>query len=171
MAKVCLLYELISYMLLSSGRLDQEDAPLCTSIFKVPLSVPPRDGLIALLSLPASAILHASAPAELTIRNLHHSRTADLHISLETDATDGLLVAGPRISRIPALLPDQEIRLAWSLLPLECGRVHAPRMRVVDRRGRTVDGVMPAVENEGVLVKVVDLRRNSHDERGERYED
>ena len=30
-----------------------------------------------------------------------------------------------------------------------------------------VDGVMPAVGDEGVLVKVVDLRRDSYDERGE----
>ncbi|KZV68255.1 hypothetical protein PENSPDRAFT_25100 [Peniophora sp. CONT] len=155
------------YYELKWKRLQQDDATTCTSIFKLPSLIPPRDGLIALLSLPASAKLHASAPAELTVRNLHNSRTADVHISLETDATDGLLVAGPRISRIPALLPGQEIRLAWSLLPLECGRIRAPRIRVVDRRKRMVDGVMPAVEDEGVLVRVVDLRRDSYDERGE----
>ena len=73
-------------------RLNQEGAALCTSIFKLPLLVPPRDGLIALLSLPASAKLHASGPAEIPIRKPHHSRTADVIVSLETDATDGMSI-------------------------------------------------------------------------------
>jgi hypothetical protein len=75
---------------------------------------------------------------------------------LEADAS-AFLVAGPRAHRVPALLPGAEAVLRWALVPLECGFVRAPHVRVLDRRD--------AGAEEGVVVRVVDTR---HQGRGEK---
>lgn len=98
--------------------------------------------------------------AHLTIRNHHPARSADVHVNLEPDASDAFLVAGTRICHVPALLPGTEVCLTWTMVPLECGYVRVPRIRVIDRRSNKPVGVTPAPEEEGVLVRIVDLRRD-----------
>ncbi|TFY76432.1 hypothetical protein EWM64_g7579, partial [Hericium alpestre] len=50
---------------------DNTHGPLNTTVFPLPLLRPPRNALTALLTLPASARLHASTPITLAIRNHH----------------------------------------------------------------------------------------------------
>jgi len=63
---------------------------------------------------------------------------------------------------LPLLLPGAEERVTWNLIPIECGYINVPRVRVVDHRGisGTVDGATGEREGEGggELVRVVDVR-------------
>ncbi|KAI0261262.1 Gryzun, putative trafficking through golgi-domain-containing protein [Gloeopeniophorella convolvens] len=140
-----------------------DHGPLCTSRFPLPILRPPRSGLIALLTLPASAKLHTPIHAYLTLRNHHPTRTASLSVQLEPDAADAFLIAGPRNARVPTLLPGTETRLVWTLVPMECGFVQLPKIRVTDKRrgGPTSPTEPPPVmEDEGTPVRVVDRRRD-----------
>jgi hypothetical protein len=140
-----------------------DHGPLNTSRFPLPDLLPPRPGIIALLELPPSAKLHDPIYAHLTIRNHHPTRTANLTVQLEPDAADAFLVAGQRNARVPTLLPGAEVQLAWSLVPIECGFVRIPKIRVTDKRkaGSTSPTEQPpATEDEGAPVPVVSLRRS-----------
>ena len=46
----------------------------------------------------------------------------------------GFVVAGLRSGRIPILLPGAEETVTWRLIPVECGHVSVPRMRIMDKR-------------------------------------
>ena len=103
----------------------------------------------------------------LTIRNHHPTRSANITVQLDPDPTDGFVVAGIRNGRVPILLPGAEERLTWRLIPLECGHVALPRLKVMDRR-RALGGAGSDAEEEsqGDMVKVVDVRRDERDEAG-----
>jgi trafficking protein particle complex subunit 11 len=142
-----------------------DHGPLCTSRFPLPNLQPPRTGIIALLELPSSAKLHVPVLARLIIRNHHRSRSATLTVQLEPDTTDAFLIAGQRNARVPALLPGSETQLVWSLIPIECGFVRVPRIRVVDKRNSTLIASTdpeqpPATEEEGIPVRIFDLHRD-----------
>ena len=145
--------------ILSNG----DHGPLCTSRFSLPNLQPPRSGIIALLELPSSAKLHNPVHARLRIRNYHPSRSANLTVQLEPDAADAFLIAGQRNARVPTLLPGTEVQLIWSLIPIECGFVRVPRIRVNKRISgppAPIDAEQaPATEDEGTPVRVFDLRR------------
>jgi len=154
-------YELSWRRILSNG----EHGPLCTSRFPLPNLQPPRTGVIALLELPSSAKLHAPVHARLIIRNYHPSRSATLTVQLEPDTADAFLIAGQRSARVPTLLPGTEAQLVWSLIPIECGFVRVPKIRVVDKRNSGLIAPSdteqpPATEEEGISVRVFDLRRD-----------
>ncbi|KAI0002431.1 Gryzun, putative trafficking through golgi-domain-containing protein [Russula compacta] len=154
-------YELSWRRILSNG----DHGPLCTSRFPLPNLQPPRTGVIALLELPSSAKLHSPVHARLTLRNYHPSRSASLAVQLEPDAADAFLIAGQRSARVPTLLPGAEAQLAWSLIPVECGFVRVPRIRVLDKRrvgpiAPTAAEEPPETEEEGIPVRVFDLRRD-----------
>ena len=147
-----------------------DHGPLNTSRFPLPDLLPPRPGIVALLELPPSAKLHDPIHAHLIIRNHHPTRTASLTVQLEPDATDSFLVAGQRNARVPTLLPGAEVQLAWSLVPIECGFVRIPKIRVTDKRktGSATSSTeqqqpppppLPA-EDEGVPVPVISMRRS-----------
>ena len=145
--------------ILSNG----DHGPLNTSRFPLPDLLPPRPGVVALLELPPSAKLHDPIHAHLTIRNHHPTRTANLIVQLEPDAADAFFVAGQRNTRVPTLLPGAEVQLAWSLVPIECGFVRIPKIRVTDKRkaGSISPTEQPSpTEDEGVPVPVVSLRRS-----------
>ena len=136
-----------------------------TTRFLLPLLQPPADGLVALLDAPTTARLHQPVPLRLIIRNRHPTRTANVTVQLEPDAaTDAFVVAGLRHGRVPILLPDTEERLVWNLIPVECGLVRVPRVKVVDRRSAVqVPGGQPGAEgvsqaSEGEEVRIVDVR-------------
>ncbi|KAF7792767.1 hypothetical protein EIP86_003865 [Pleurotus ostreatoroseus] len=138
---------------------------LGTSIFRLPSLQPPRDGLIALLDVPTTANLHVPVPMRLVIRNQRLSRSANVVVQLEFDAADGFVLAGLRSGRIPILLPGGEEVLTWNIIPVECGLVRVPHIKVTDRRapvgshgGTPLEG---QTELEGEDVEVVDIRRDA----------
>ncbi|OCH86086.1 hypothetical protein OBBRIDRAFT_890731 [Obba rivulosa] len=143
--------------------LDGERGSPSTSRFSLPPLRPPTDGLIALLDTPPIARLHEPITIRLTIRNRHPSRSANVTVHLETEATDSFVVAGLRSGRLPILLPGTEEQILWRLIPIECGYVKVPRIRVVDRR-RAVEqaqggqGPLPDSESEADAVRIVDIR-------------
>ncbi|PFH52170.1 hypothetical protein AMATHDRAFT_74451 [Amanita thiersii Skay4041] len=137
---------------------DDEKGTLSTSIYYLPPLHPPSDGLIALLKLPPVATLHVPIPMVLLIRNLHKHRSANITVHLETDGQDAFIVAGLRNGRIPILLPGSEEKIVWQLVPVECGYVKVPRIRVVDRRRTLPQTSGGEAQGEGELVRVVDVR-------------
>ena len=107
----------------------------------------------------------------LTIRNHHPTRSANVTVQLEPDPADGFAVAGMRSGRVPTLIPGEEERLTWRLVPLECGHVPVPRLKVVDRRkaiasAQGIGGADAEVETQGEVVRVVDVRRDERSEAG-----
>jgi len=84
---------------------------LSTTVIPLPALQPPVEGLLALLSVPPAATLHVPISLTLTVRNYHPSRSANVIIQLELDASDGFVIAGLRSGRIPILMPGEEERL------------------------------------------------------------
>ncbi|KAJ7496837.1 Gryzun, putative trafficking through golgi-domain-containing protein [Mycena latifolia] len=152
-------YEVTWRRILGSG----DRGPLSTSIFPLPPLRPPIDGVIALLDAPPTAKLHVPLSLTITIRNRHPSRSANVTIQLEPDPSDGFVVAGLRSGRVPILLPGGEERFTWRLIPIECGHLSIPRIKIVDKRRAiaSAQGLRDPgadVETEGEVVKIVDVR-------------
>jgi trafficking protein particle complex subunit 11 len=103
-----------------------------------------------LLSLPPTGFLHAPLPLHLTIRNRDPSLSYLISVSLEPDPT-GFVVAGLRSGKVQILMPGQEEKVCWCLVPVECGVVKVPKVKVVGRREEGEGG-------EDVSVRVVDVR-------------
>ena len=150
---------------------------LATTHFPLPSLNPPSDGLIALLDAPTTAHLHVPIPLRLTIRNRHPTRSANITVQLDVDAADAFVVAGLRHGRVPILLPGTEERLVWNLVPVECGLVRVPRIKVLDRRSAVqVAGTQTPPEgaaqaNEGEEVRIVDVRWEARKGRGNDEDD
>ncbi|KAF9809102.1 hypothetical protein IEO21_07571 [Rhodonia placenta] len=133
--------------------------PTATSRFPLPPLRPPVDALVALLHAPPSGKLHVPFLLRLDIRNRHPSRAANIVVHLETDTTDSFVVAGLRSGRIPILLPGAEESLVWKLIPVECGFVKVPHIRVLDRRRDPQDLATIAGDSRGgEIVRIVDVR-------------
>lgn len=90
----------------------------------------------------------------LRIRNLHPSRSANITVQLEPEPSDAFVVSGLRSGRVPILLPGGEEQVIWRLIPVECGYVRLPKIKVMDRRAKSVG----EADSEGEIVKVVDVR-------------
>jgi hypothetical protein len=73
------------------------------------------------------------------------------------------------------LLPETEATLFWKLIPVECGFVKVPKIKVIDRRKAIVPpGHEPPIpppepgsDAEGDIVKLVDVRWDGRSESGE----
>ncbi|KAI0687431.1 Gryzun, putative trafficking through golgi-domain-containing protein [Cytidiella melzeri] len=140
-----------------------EYGPLSKSIFQLPQLQPPEDGLVALLDVPTSAKLHVPVPIRLVVRNRRPTRSANIVVQVEFDATDGFILAGLRAGRIPILLPGNEEVLTWNAVPIECGYARLPRIKVTDRRQHvgSQPGSAPEAHTtatEGEYVHVIDMR-------------
>ncbi|KAN0081393.1 Foie gras liver health family 1 domain containing protein [Tylopilus felleus] len=100
--------------------------PPSSTRISLPFLRPPRETLVALLSVPATT----PVPMHLTVRSPHGGL-----ISIVLSRRTGT-------GRLPLLLPGVEERVTWNLIPIECGYIKVPRVRVVDYRGisGTVDG-------------------------------
>ena len=106
-------------------------------------------------------------PLSLTIRNYHPTRSANIVVQLEPDLMDGFVVSGLRNGRVPVLLPGSEEKLIWNILPIECGYVKVPRIKVMDRRKAISSsqsttneaGANSEAAIDGDLIKVIDLKR------------
>lgn len=152
-------YEVVWRRMLPAGGLGRQS----TTRFALPTLMIPQDELIALLEVPSVAKLHVSTPIHLTVRNRHSSRSANVAVTLDLDLSDAFIVAGLRNGRLPILLPGSEEKLSWNLIPIECGHVKTPRIKVMDVRRAVLpsQGVgVPSteVDVEGEAVKVVDVR-------------
>ena len=97
------------------------------------------DNIVALLDVPTQGKLHVSMFLTLTIRNYHPTRSANIVVQLEPDSMNGFVVSGLRNGRIPVLLPGSEEKLIWNIIPIECGFVKVPRIKVTDKR-KTIPG-------------------------------
>ncbi|KAK7057624.1 Gryzun, putative trafficking through golgi-domain-containing protein [Favolaschia claudopus] len=146
-----------------------ERGPLATSVFSLPPLRPPMDGVIALLDVPPTATLHVPISLTITLRNRHPSQSANVTIQLEPDPADGFVVAGLRSGRVPILLPGGEEIFTWKLIPIDCGYVKVPRMKIVDKRRAIVPAqareTNSETETEGDVVKVVNVRLDRAKER------
>lgn len=151
--------------------------PQCTSIFPLPSLLPPTlNTVTALLSVPPLLQLHRPTPLTLTIHNAHPTLSASIAITLEpVDPITGessFVVSGLRSGRIPTLLPGGQEVLVWKVIPLECGHVKLPKIRVVNRRRmiaseRGLGGEGAGVETEGEEVRVIDVRVEGKVESGD----
>ena len=57
------------------------------------------------------------------------------------------------------MLPGAEERVTWNVIPIECGYVKVPRVRVMDhRRSDVEEGAAGEREGEGHAVRLVDVR-------------
>ncbi|KAJ7169134.1 Gryzun, putative trafficking through golgi-domain-containing protein [Mycena crocata] len=151
-------YEVNWRRILGSG----DRGPLSTSIFSLPPLRPAIDGIIALLDVPPTAKLHIPLSLTIIIRNRHPSRSANVTIQLEPDPMDSFVVAGLRSGRVPIMLPGGEERVTWRLIPIECGYVQVPRIKIVDKRRAiaSAQGLREEAETEGEVVKIIDVRLN-----------
>ncbi|KAJ7030012.1 Gryzun, putative trafficking through golgi-domain-containing protein [Mycena alexandri] len=158
-------YEVVWRRILGPG----DRGPLSTSIFPLPPLRPPIDGVIALLSVPPTAKLHVPMPLTITIRNRHPSRSANVTVQLEPDPLDGFVMAGLRSGRVPIMLPGGEEKVTWRLIPIDCGYVKVPRIKIVDKRRAIVSAQArepnAEVETEGDVVKIIDVRLDRARER------
>jgi hypothetical protein len=149
--------------------------PLCTTRLPLPNLQPPTDDLIALLHVAPTARLHRPMEMKIVIRNRHPSRTAHVTVAIDVDNMDAFIVSGVRSGRVPILLPGTEASLTWSMIPLECGFVRVPRLRVTDRRKPFVaagdqsasTGPNPEADAPGRVIKVVDVRWDGRDGQGQ----
>lgn len=135
-----------------------------TTIVPLPPLSPPGDTLVALFDMPATAKLHVPVPLTVFIRNYHPTRSANVIVQLEPDVSDGFVLTGLRSGHIPIILPGAEEKLQWTLIPLECGYLDIPKIRILDKR-RTVPAPpageeVPQDGNAGEPVRVIDLRRD-----------
>lgn len=73
--------------------------------------------------------------------------------STSNQLATGFVVAGLRAGRVPLLLAGSEERLVWMLIPVECGYVQLPRVRVLNRR-RAPPGTAKALGGGGVVGSV-----------------
>ena len=140
-------------------------SPAATSYFRLPSLRPPVDNIVALLDVPPQGTLHVPMILTLTIRNYHPTRSANIVVQLEPDPMDGFVVSGLRNGRIPVLLPGSEEKLFWNIIPIECGFVKVPRIKVTDRRkiipgSQGTNEIGASVDTfAGDLIKVVNIGR------------
>ncbi|KAF8119406.1 Gryzun, putative trafficking through golgi-domain-containing protein [Boletus edulis] len=149
-------YELTWKRILSPGH----HGPRSSTYISLPLFRPPRETLVALLSVPATAKLHTPNPIHLTVRNRRGSRSAVISVALDLQPSDGFVVAGLKSGRLPLVLPGTEARVTWNVIPIECGYVKVPRVKVMDHRrgGGGEEGTAGEKDGEGEVVRVVDVR-------------
>ena len=105
-----------------------------------------------MLNVASIARLHESLPLSITIRNNHPSRAASITVQVEPDAADGVILSGLRNARLPTLLPGSEETITWKIIPIECGTIALPKIKVTNRRR------IGQEETEGEAVCIIDAR-------------
>lgn len=152
--------ENVTFHHLNRIRNNGERGSVSTSVFPLPSLSPPVEGLLALLSVPPTATLHVPITLTLTVRNYHLCKSANVIVQLDLDASDGFVIAGLRSGRVPILMPGAEEKLTWKLIPIECGYIKVPRIKVMDlRRATASDGESgtEGAESKGEVVKIIDV--------------
>lgn len=120
--------------------------------------------MIALVDVPTIAKLHTPIQIRMIIRNRRATRSANIIVQVDFDPSDGFILAGLRGGRIPILLPGGEETLVWNAIPIECGYINLPKIKVTDRRAVVTSqaGTTPeaAREVDAEPVTIVDARRD-----------
>ncbi|KAF5354759.1 hypothetical protein D9756_005506 [Leucocoprinus leucothites] len=136
------------------------------SLTRLPLPAlePLQENVVALLDVPTVATLHVPFDLDLSIRNYHPTLSANILCQLETDNVDSFVVSGLRSGRLPILLPEAEERIAWRLIPMECGHLRLPKIKIHSRRKIGPVQVPNSADGqdgpyEGETVKIVAVRR------------
>jgi hypothetical protein len=94
-------------------------------------------GILALLHVPPMAYLHEPFTLRLEVRNRHPTRTANVAVQLEAvdaGSVSGCIVAGPKNAHVGVMLPGVQESVFWQVVPLDCGWVKVPKVKVVDKR-------------------------------------
>ncbi|KAG6879137.1 hypothetical protein C0992_004954 [Termitomyces sp. T32_za158] len=88
------------------------------------------------------------------------SASANVVAHLELEPSDGFIVAGLRSGRLPILMPGDEEKFTWKLIPIECGHVRIPQIKVMDKRPIFTGETEPTAETMtlGETVKIVNVR-------------
>lgn len=155
-----------SFLTLRRIHADGTRGPASKSSVPLPPLRPPTDGLIALLHVAPVARLHEPLPLTVVVRNNHPTRTANVAVHVEFDSTDAFVIAGLRNGRLPLLLPGGEEKVLWNLIPIECGHVSLPKIKVINRRQAN-----PESDGEAEVVRIIDVRLDvSRQEEGEEQE-
>lgn len=141
---------------------DGSHGPSVTSRIQLPAIRYPSQSVVALLDTPPVAKLHVPITVSLRIRNGPTAPSANVFVQVDTDPSDGFIIAGPRSGRLPILLPGAEEVVTWKMIPLECGHVQLPRMRVVDRRkpGPSAGGSELHLPLEDKIIPIKDGRED-----------
>lgn len=137
-----------------------ERGPSSTTRQSLPLLLPPKDGLVGFMTIPSTAKLHVPIQMHLVIRNHNTTRSAIVTVALDQSTVESFVVAGLHGGRLPTILPGAEEKVTWNLIPVECGMVRVPRVRVMDYQtalSANDDGLSVSVD-EGVPVQVIDTR-------------
>jgi hypothetical protein len=161
-----LLTHLCSYRVFEDGERNQQSS--ITRIL-IPSLNPPQENVVALLDVSPIAKLHVPLELNLSIRNYHPTLSANVLCQLETDVVDAFVVSGLKSGRIPILLPGAEEKITWRLIPMECGHVQLPKLKVFNRRKLVSSSSATQAQStaegstggsEGEFVNIVDIRRD-----------
>ncbi|EJD46843.1 hypothetical protein AURDEDRAFT_86850 [Auricularia subglabra TFB-10046 SS5] len=118
-------------MRLTWRRVGNEESTATTSI-SLPQLTPPGDDLVAFVEPPATTRLHVPFTLRLVIQNRHASRTADLALQLEPN--EHFVLSGLRSGRVPLLIAGAQEELFFNAIPLTCGELRLPAIKLLDRR-------------------------------------
>lgn len=118
-------------MRLTWRRVGNEESTATTAI-TLPQLNPPGDDLVAFVEPPATVRLHVPFTLRLVIQNRHASRTADLALQLEPN--EHFVLSGLRTGRVPLLIAGAQEELLFNAIPLTCGELRLPVIKLLDRR-------------------------------------
>jgi hypothetical protein len=144
---------------------EKRGEPSLTQI-AIPALELPHETVVALVDIPTVAKLHTPLNLTLSIRNYHPTLSANILCHLETDNVDTFVVSGLRSGRLPILLPGAEERVVWRLIPLECGHMQLPKIKIFNRRKALTPAQVqnsaegPGGSSEGEIVEIIDVRRD-----------
>lgn len=91
----------------------------------------PKDSVQAVISSPTAVTQYSSFQWQLEITNLHPTSPAN-NLSIQTEITEGFSWSGSRHVAVPALMPFQQFKYAFSAIPMASPGMHAlPRVRLL----------------------------------------
>jgi trafficking protein particle complex subunit 11 len=76
--------------------------------------------------------LHQPGNLTLILRNPASGKAANLLVSMEPD--ENFVSAGMKSGRVGILPPGEGTELLWRVVPMECGWVETPKVKVVNVR-------------------------------------
>lgn len=119
-----------TYTLLRRRNTSQTD--IATTEVLLPTFSAQPDSVYAALELPETGVLHVPFTAVLRIHNRHPWKTLDAYFQLE--ASDHFVVSGLRAGSLPLLIGGSEERIPFSLIPISCGIVRLPTVKITQRK-------------------------------------
>jgi len=93
----------------------------------------------------------------LSLHNTNSQSTA--RVQLRAEQNDSFIIDGLRQGVLPIMVPEAVIVLEFVLIPLACGSLSIPDIRVWDIREYVKEGEQSAEEQLGREIRVVDSRK------------